>query len=82
MTTLLFAFGWKTAFKLVSGLLLLGVWLMARQQSRLDAEERKARENASSLAGRRIFPTRQLVLVGAAIAFLILSLLWGNTATI
>ena len=47
MTTL--DFTWITALKLFAGVLLVGVWLLARQQAKLD--KRAARNRAATSEG-------------------------------
>ena len=79
-------FTMKLALKLFSGLILLGVWLMARQQAKLDKRNREARSAAREQGlpepPREIIPRSTLVIAGAAILFLIVALFWGNESTL
>lgn len=76
----------KLALKLFTGLILLGVWLMARQQAKLDKRNREARSVAREQGlpepPREIIPRSTLVIAGAAILFLIVALFWGNESTL
>ena len=76
----------KLALKLFAGLILLGVWLMARQQAKLDKRNREARSAAREQGlpepPREIIPRSTLVIAGAAILFLIVALFWGNESTL
>ena len=76
----------KLALKLFSGLILLGVWLMARQQAKLDKRNREARSAAREQGlpepPREIIPRSTLVIAGVAILFLIVALFWGNESTL
>ena len=76
----------KLALKLIAGLILLGVWLMARQQAKLDKRNREARSAAREQGlpepPREIIPRSTLVIAGAAILFLIVALFWGNESTL
>ena len=67
----------KLALKLFAGLILLGVWLMARQQARSAAREQGLPEPP-----REIIPRSTLVIAGVAILFLIVALFWGNESTL
>lgn len=84
MTTL--DFTWITALKLFAGVLLVGVWLLARQQAKLD--KRAARNRAATSEGdhpsapQRIIPRSQILIVVAAILFLIVVLALGNHSTL
>ena len=79
-------FTMKLALKLFAGLILLGVWLMARQQAKLDKRNREARSAAREQGlpepPREIIPRSTLVIAGAAILFLIVALFWGNESTL
>jgi len=79
-------FTMKLALKLFAGLILLGVWLMARQQAKLDkrnSEARaEAREQGLSEPPREIIPRSTLIIAGVAILFLIIVLFWGNESTL
>lgn len=82
MTTL--DFTWATALKLFAGILLVGVWLLARQQAKLD---KRAARTATTESGRpsapqRIVPRSQILIVAAAILFLIVVLILGNHSTL
>ena len=76
----------KLALKLIAGLILLGVWLMARQQAKLDKRNREARSAAREQGlpepPREIIPRSTLVIAGVAILFLIVALFWGNESTL
>ena len=67
-------FTMKLALKLFAGLILLGVWLMARQQAKLDKR--------NSEPPREIIPRSTLIIAGVAILFLIIVLFWGNESTL
>ena len=79
-------FTMKLALKLFAGFILLGVWLMARQQAKLDKRNREARSAAREQGlpepPREIIPRSTLVIAGAAILFLIVALFWGNESTL
>ena len=76
----------KLALMLFAGLILLGVWLMARQQAKLDKRNREARSAAREQGlpepPREIIPRSTLVIAGVAILFLIVALFWGNESTL
>ena len=76
----------KFALKLFAGLILLVVWLMARQQAKLDKRNREARSAAREQGlpepPREIIPRSTLVNAGVAILFLIVALFWGNESTL
>ena len=46
----------KLALKLFAGLILLGVWLMARQQAKLDKRNREAMTGVSVVAFSSVIP--------------------------
>ena len=76
----------KLALKLFAGLLLLGVWLMAREQAKKDRTDRQARAEAVK-AGmpeppHAVIPHTTLIIAGVAILFLIVVLFWGNESTL
>ena len=79
-------FTMKLALKLFAGLILLGVWLMARQQAKLDKRNSEARAEAREQGlpepPREIIPRSTLIIAGVAILFLIIVLFWGNEATL
>lgn len=75
MTTL--DFTWLTALKLFAGVLLVGVWLLARQQAKLDK-----RAAATDSVSQRIIPRSQILIVVVAILFLIVVLVLGNHSTL
>lgn len=79
-------FTWRFALKLFAALLLLGVWLMARSQAKLDEQDRRsraaARENGTPLPARRVVSRSNRLLVAVAIVFLVIALLWGNESTL
>lgn len=79
MTTL--DFTWVTALKLFAGILLVGVWLLARQQAKLD-KRAATTEAGHPSAPQRIIPRSQIMLVVAAILFLIIVLMLGNHSTL
>lgn len=70
------------ALKLFLGLILLGVWLMAHQQAKLEAKDRRIRDMAHAEGrpepARRVVSRSNRVIVIGAILFLIVVLLWGN----
>lgn len=76
----------KLALKLFAGLILLGVWLMARQQAKLDKRNSEARAEARKQGlpepPREIIPRSTLVIAGAALLFLIVALFWGNESAL
>lgn len=82
MTTL--DFTWVTALKLFAGVLLVGVWLLARQQAKLDkrAARSATAEDGRPSASQRIIPRSQILIVVAAILFLIVVLVLGNRSTL
>lgn len=76
-----------TAFKLLAGILIFGVWLMAHQQSKVDERYRKEREEAKKIPGarvpgKRIIPRSNIILVVITIIFLVIVLFCGNDVTI
>ena len=79
-------FTMKLALKLFAGLILLGVWLMARQQAKLDKRNSEAsaeaREQGLPEPPREIIPRSTLIIAGVAILFLIIVLFWGNESTL
>lgn len=79
-------FTWVSALKIFAGLLLLGVWLLARQQARADASERKARqqarENHTPLPGGRMVSQSTWWICAFALLLLSVVLLWGNRSAI
>lgn len=79
-------FTMKLALKLFAGLILLGVWLMARQQAKLDKRNSEARAEAREQGfpepPREIIPRSTLIIAGVAILFLIIVLFWGNESTL
>lgn len=79
-------FTMKLALKLFAGLILLGVWLMARQQAKLDKRNSEARAEARKQGlpepPREIIPRSTLIIAGVAILFLIIVLFWGNESTL
>ncbi len=79
MTTL--DFTWVTALKLFAGVLLVGVWLLARQQAKLDKRAATTQAGRPS-ATQRIIPRSQIMIVVAAILFLIIVLMLGNRSTL
>lgn len=80
MTTL--DFTWVTALKLFAGVLLVGVWLMARQQAKLDKHAAQRRAATKEETPQRIIPRSQILIVVAAILFLIVVLTLGNHSTL
>ena len=76
----------KLALKLFAGLLLLGVWLMARQQAKLDKRNNEARAEAKEKGlpepSREVIPRSTLIIAGVAILFLVVALFWGNESTL
>lgn len=79
-------FTWATALKLFAGVLLAGVWLLARGQAKLDrrvAQERSAAESAGrALPPRRLVPRSQRIIVFAALLLVALMLFLGNIPTL
>lgn len=79
-------FTWVSAVKIFAGLLLLGVWYMARQQAQADASERKARERAlesrTALPGGRVISRSTWLICAFALLLLSVVLLWGNRVAI
>lgn len=79
-------FTMKLALKLFAGLLLLGVWLMARQQAKLDKRNNEARAEAKKKGlpepSREVIPRSTLIIAGVAILFLVVALFWGNESTL
>lgn len=79
-------FTMNLALKLFAGLILLGVWLMARQQAKLDKRNSEARAEARKQGlpepPREIIPRSTLIIAGVAILFLIIALFWGNKSTL
>lgn len=79
-------FTMKLALKLFAGLILLGVWLMARQQAKLDKRNSEARAEARKQGlpepSREIIPRSILIIAGVAILFLVIVLFWGNESTL
>lgn len=79
-------FTMKLALKLFAGLILLGVWLMARQQAKLDKRNSEARAEARKQGlpepPREIIPRSTLIIAGVAILFLVIVLFWGNESTL
>lgn len=79
-------FTMKLALKLFAGLLLLGVWLMARQQAKLDKRNNEARAEAAEKGlpepSREVIPRSTLIIAGVAILFLVVALFWGNESTL
>lgn len=81
-----FHFTWQFALKLFSALLILGVWLMSRQQASIEKSERQSRAEAMEagrdVPARRIVPASNYVMVAFAIVFLLIALFWGNKSTL
>lgn len=75
-------FTWVSAVKIFAGLLLLGVWYMARQQARAEASEREARENRAALPGGRGISRSTWWICAVALLLLSVVLLWGNRVAI
>lgn len=76
-------FTMKLALKLFVGLLLLGVWLMARQQAKQNRAARaEAEKKGLPEPPREVIPRSTLIIAGVAILFLIVVLFWGNESTL
>lgn len=75
-------FTWVSAVKIFAGLLLFGVWYMARQQAKADESERKARENRTALPGGRVVSRSTWCICAVALLLLSVVLLWGNRVAI
>ncbi len=69
-------FTWVSAVKIFAAILILGVWLVCHSQAKAD---RRARQQG---AGSVVAPRSNLLMAIAAIVFLIIALLWGNTSTL
>lgn len=76
----------KLALKLFAGLILLGVWFMVRQQSKLEKRHQQTRAEAKAQGlpepQHEVIPRSTLIIAVVAILFLIVVLFWGNESTL
>ena len=81
-----YEFTWVSALKLLGGILLIVVWIMMRQQAKLDKEYKEENEKAEKERGikpvPRIVERSNVVIAVVAMLLIIIVLLLGNKSTL
>lgn len=81
-----YEFTWISALKLLGGIVLIVVWIMMRQQAKLDKvykeENEKAKKEHGTSPVPRIVERSNVVIAVAAMLLIIIVLLLGNKSTL
>lgn len=81
-----YEFTWVSALKLLGGILLMVVWIMMRQQAKLDEKYKEDNEKAEQEHGAkpvpRIVERSNVVIAVVAMLLIIIVLLLGNKSTL